>query len=112
MSFLETREEKERKLMEDKRRQKQEEEERIIKNTRRLRNDNFMKELEEKTKKKIITLILSDYEGNDWKELAMNYLLEKGYVCVQNDVSCTRSGAHYALTFVRKDYVSFFITQH
>ena len=115
MSFFESKEEKmarekrEKEKREKRLQQEHEEEERQREDRKKLREDKFMKELEEKTKKKIITLILSDYEGNDWKELTMNYLLEKGYVCVQNDISCTRSCAHYALTFVRKDYTSFFL---
>lgn len=114
MGFLEKREEKrlreekEKKMREEQMRQEQEKVEREREDRKKSRTDEFMGELELKLKNKIITLILSDYEGNDWKELAMNYLLEKGYVCVQNDISCTRSGAHYALTFVKKDHVGFF----
>ncbi len=102
---LEERQEQEKQQREATERERQRAEE------KKLRADKFMADLEKQLKNKVITLILSDYEGNDWKQLAMNYLMEKEYVCVQNDISCTRSGAHYALTFVKKEYQDFFQTR-
>lgn len=104
-----TRLQKEQKEFEEEQRKKQEKEKQERDRIKKEKEDKFMEELEQKKQKKIITLVLSDYEGNDWKELAMNYLLENGYVCVQNDVTSTKCSAHYVLTFVRRDYTSFFL---
>ncbi len=117
MQLFKTREEKrlieenEQRKLEEKLREEREKENREREKRKKDAADEFMKKLESQLENKVITLILSDYEGNDHKQLAMNFLLEKDYVCVQNDISCTRSGAHYALTFVKKEYVDFFRTR-
>lgn len=87
---------------EDEKKRQQEKQQRI---------DSFMKDLEGQLENKIITLVFGGYEGNEMKQAAMNYLLDKDYVCVQNDISSTQYSVHFVLTFVRTEQSSFFNTK-
>lgn len=56
----------------------------------------------------IITIHLLD-DDNGWhKQIALNFMLKHGYICVQNDVCCERYTLHHDLTFVKKENVDFF----
>lgn len=106
------REEKEEEMRNEQLRQEREESKRKKEQEKRSRQEKFMHELEEETNKKIITILLYNGEGNELKELAMNHLLEKGYVCVQNDVQTSKYDTAFALTFVKKEDVGFFPKYH
>lgn len=97
--------------LEEEQRQRREKERKEREDNEKRKADEFMKKLESQLENKIITLIESNEEGNIWKQMAMNYLMDKGYVCVQNDVRCTKYSAHFTLTFVKKEYVDFFHTK-
>lgn len=56
----------------------------------------------------IITIHLLDDENGWRKQIALNFMLKHGYVCVQNDVCCERCTLHHDLTFVKKENVDFF----
>lgn len=102
---------REQKQYEEEQRQQREKERKEREDRQKRRTDEFMADLEKRLKNNIITLIVSNDEGNEWKQLAMNYLLDKEYVCVQNDVRCTEHSAHFTLTFVKKEYKGFFCTR-
>lgn len=98
--------EEERRLEEENRVQEQK--------TRKQREDEeILRKLDEDINagKKVIARIFGDWRGMEEKQLTMNHLIEKGYVCVQNDVSCTRSCAYYTLTFVKKEHIDFFVVR-
>ncbi len=56
----------------------------------------------------IITIHLDDDYNAFYKQIALNFMLKNGYVCVQNDSCCSRYAHHYDLTFVKKEFVDFF----
>lgn len=42
------------------------------------------------------------------KEIVLNYMIKKGWICVQNDISCTKSWKHFTLTFATKEAAASF----
>lgn len=117
MGIFESKEEKEARIKHDQEaerirfQERRAEDERKRQQEKQQRIDSFMKDLEKQLENKIITLALSGYEGNELKQEAMNYLVDKGYVCVQNNISATQYTLHFALTFVKAEQSSFFITK-
>lgn len=81
--------------------ERKEEEER-----RKKRNEDFCNQLDEESKNNVIVCV-ETYSG-DLKQLALNHMFKKGWRCVQNDVSCTRSTVHHVLTFTTYEGVAFF----
>lgn len=71
----------------------------------------YIRELEDELTAKdsdIITIYLCDDDCAWRKQIALNFMLKNGYICVQNDVSCTQYSRHYDLTFVKKEHADFF----
>ena len=57
------------------------------------------------------TVICYCTDDIDFKQAAMNYLLQKGYVCVQNAVANTSYPPDFILTFVKKEFADSFIVK-
>jgi len=66
----------------------------------------FHQKLENETKKDVICIETSDVW---YKEVALNYLLTHGYICVQNEFSCTQTTCYHVMTFVKSDKREYFL---
>lgn len=106
-----TEEEKARERQEQERREEEKAEQRRIERAKEI--ERKLQDLKEKLDKKIenksIICFSTDYISIEkdviFKEYALNYLLDKGYVCVQNETACNKYGLYYILTFIKKDIV-------
>ena len=96
----------EQRLQEEKEKQ---EEERIKQEKSRKEKEDFLKALEDEIKAGKIVICV--HTSNLFKQIACNYLIEQGYVCVQNDVVATNYSVHNMLTFVREEFASKFIVK-
>ncbi len=77
----------------------------------RKEREEYLSELEEELSAEdntIITIHLFNDEFGWHKQIALNFMLKHGYICVQNDVCCSKYTLHHDLTFVKKENVDFF----
>lgn len=59
---------------------------------------------------KIICIQVTDA---NMKQAVMNYLLERNYVCVQNDVAANKWDVYHVATFIKAEYIDkFFFDKH
>ncbi len=73
----------------------------------------------EKEKQELLEYLKNGIENNSivclceergiLKQIALNYMLEKGWVCVQNDACMNKYGVVYVLTFAEKSFTKGFI---
>lgn len=93
------------------RRKKEAEEARKEEEENREERAEYISELEEELTGEDTTIITIHLSNDDcvWrKQIALNFMLRHGYICVQNDVCCSRYTLHHDLTFVKKENVDFF----
>ena len=65
--------------------------------------------INEKSLNDSVICITTDY--TEIKQFALNHMIEKGWICVQNDVPINKYGMSYVLTFAKMDVASKFFVK-
>lgn len=118
MGFFKSEKEKEVNRYQDERdrdyeqRRKEAEQARREDEENRKEREEYISELEEELTDEDNTTIITIHLCNDeyaWrKQIVLNFMFKHGYICVQNDVCCSRYTLHHDLTFVKKENADFF----
>ena len=70
------------------------------------KNKEILKKLDDKAE--LNSIVCIRIWDNDVKEAALNHMIKKGWICVQNDVCCDGHYVYYLLTFANKDAAASF----